>query len=298
MTETEILNQIRTTSNRMECYAVELTPALATLFLSTAKHNRPLNPQRVKKYEGQIAQRQWAHTGEPLIFSRGGNMLNGSHRCHATILAGVAVPVTVILGIDEQTWKHMDSGRSRSTADNLPAGQTYRTETAAVLNLIQYELSGVLSQYGSGGKHALSASDAPDMLECFPGVDDAIKFMISARCRHFGNHSVLSYSYFRAHLHDPVKADEFFTRLGDGINLQLGSPMLALRERLNVIKKDTKRTTKTDEVLAIVIKAWTKFTQGQSVRDLRWRSVGSAAETFPLWPGPSIRTFARGRLPG
>lgn len=63
---------------------------------------------------------KWCLTGEPIIISADGEILNGHHRLQACIEAGVGFIATITYGVtDDLSFAHIDVGNIRSRAQVL-----------------------------------------------------------------------------------------------------------------------------------------------------------------------------------
>lgn len=82
--------------------------------------NRKLSRSKVNKYAEAMMAGRWCLTGEPIIISDDGEILNGHHRLQACLEAGVGFISTVTYGvIDDLSFAHIDVGNMRSRAQVL-----------------------------------------------------------------------------------------------------------------------------------------------------------------------------------
>ncbi|WP_318486772.1 ParB N-terminal domain-containing protein [Photobacterium leiognathi] len=82
--------------------------------------NRKLSRIKVCKYAEAMKAGRWCLTGEPIIISDDGEILNGHHRLQACIEAGVGFISTVTYGVtDDLSFAHIDVGNMRSRAQVL-----------------------------------------------------------------------------------------------------------------------------------------------------------------------------------
>jgi hypothetical protein len=80
---------------------------------------------------------------------------------------------------------------------------------------------------------------------------------------------------------DDVATLVFMEGLRTGASLASSSPIYLLRERLlnNSGKNGYKWET---EVMAITIKAWNKYVNGENAKLIRWSQAGNNVESFPI----------------
>lgn len=80
---------------------------------------------------------------------------------------------------------------------------------------------------------------------------------------------------------DTPRANEFFARLIDGVQLAEHSPIRHLRERLIRTRASHRVRLAEAERVAISIKAWNAYREDRPIQLLIWRSRGSAREALP-----------------
>jgi hypothetical protein len=96
-----------------------ITPEKALEYLTHNKVNRPLNKAQVEFYAEEMRKGEWVLNGESIQFTRNGELVNGNHRMHAVIKAGIPVKFTVIRNVDDNSFARFDSGRNRGLGDVL-----------------------------------------------------------------------------------------------------------------------------------------------------------------------------------
>ncbi|WP_116870637.1 ParB/RepB/Spo0J family partition protein [Vibrio splendidus] len=88
--------------------------------INTKNKNRKLSKTKVKKYAEDMKNGQWCLTGEPIIISSDGEILNGHHRLEASHEAGVGFIAPITYGVtDELSFAHIDVGNMRSRSQVL-----------------------------------------------------------------------------------------------------------------------------------------------------------------------------------
>ncbi|PQJ62391.1 ParB N-terminal domain-containing protein [Photobacterium angustum] len=116
---------VKTTLKHVEVY---INPRLALQMLDLSQRgavnkknkNRKLSRTKVNKYVEAIKNGKWCLTGEPIIISADGEILNGHHRLQACIEAGVGFIATITYGVtDDLSFAHIDVGNIRSRAQVL-----------------------------------------------------------------------------------------------------------------------------------------------------------------------------------
>ncbi len=82
--------------------------------------NRKLSRNKVRKYAEAMKKGKWCLTGEPIIISADGEILNGHHRLEAACEAGVGFIAPLTYDVtDDLSFAHIDVGNMRSRAQVL-----------------------------------------------------------------------------------------------------------------------------------------------------------------------------------
>lgn len=292
MNVVDIIQRLKAMGHSVDARKIILTPDLARELLTHMAHNRPFRPSRVEYYASTISKNEWKYTGQGLIFSTDGTMINGQHTCLAVIKADRPIEVFVVLDVPPEAWLYMDQASARTSADMISHAFSEEVQhpkvVAAALAFIHSEQMGLRSRRG-----LLMPPQAPDLLKQFPDVTVAAAWAND----HTGpgkirmTSGMLAYCLFRARVHNPEKADVFVARLFDGLQLTATSPAYLLRERLNSNAASRSKLQPPD-VLALWIKAWTFFDDDRTLAILKWNGGRDKkrvrAEKFPTWPGPVL----------
>src|SRR6476469_3133879 len=93
------------------------TPAQAEQALLKNEVNRVLRPSKVEQYARDMSNGNWGHS--VILFDAEGRMIDGQHRLHAQLKAGVNVKYLIVRNLPPETQKFVDTGINRSVADIL-----------------------------------------------------------------------------------------------------------------------------------------------------------------------------------
>lgn len=110
-------------SNRVEPYArcITITPQLAEHILKTlpegVERNRKRSPRKMKQYTRDMEAGGWMLTGQPIIFSRTGRLLDGGNRLSAVVMSGKKIRTLAVFGVFDETFVQLDNGRNRTKKD-------------------------------------------------------------------------------------------------------------------------------------------------------------------------------------
>lgn len=268
-------------------HAIEkITPEIATAILETNTKNRKLSSLVVAKLAAQMKSKQWNFDGSPVRIDDKGDLVDGQHRLWAIVESGTTQEFLVVRGVDEASMATMDTGKSRSFADILSLEDKNLksvTNVAAVTSLMYRWEQGLR---GSQLRAAnTNFTPYPLLLEFFRANREEIieverqGHKYSRRSGATQSAMALVYWLFNKLDHDD--AEYFFERLGDGIDLQEGSPILALRKWLQASYLQRPRP-QAEFGLALIIKAWNAYRRGENIQVLTWKRGGSSPETFPI----------------
>lgn len=94
-----------------------ISPNTAIMYLKNAGKNRKLSEKKVQDYAKQMTDGEWVLNGEPIIFGKSGNLIDGQHRLRAVIYANATVQMLVVRGVNDEYFDSIDSGKSRSLQD-------------------------------------------------------------------------------------------------------------------------------------------------------------------------------------
>lgn len=119
---------VKVISTSLKHVVIYITPTLARDMLQFSRRgavnkehqNRKLNVSKVKKYSEAMKKGKWCLTGEPIIISHDGEILNGHHRLKAASDANVGFIAPITYGVtDDLSFAHIDVGNMRSRAQVL-----------------------------------------------------------------------------------------------------------------------------------------------------------------------------------
>lgn len=119
------VREVKTDLQHIDLY---ITPELARDMLQYSRRgainpehkNRKISKARVKSYAEAMKESKWCLTGEPIIISSEGEILNGHHRLEASCesQSGFIAPVTY--GVtDDLSFAHIDVGNNRTRSQVL-----------------------------------------------------------------------------------------------------------------------------------------------------------------------------------
>ena len=174
----------------------------------------------------------------------------------------------------------MDTGARRNLKDALALrGVTGGTKLAAAVAYIWRCTNGKV-------RHAIAKPTVRQGVELYTadpeGIEAAARVGERVRSRFRVSGAMVAGIYYTFASVDPDAADDFIERLIDGVGLEEGSPILALRrymERQVTAGAGTRSNNVT--MHALWVKAWNAWRRGELVSTLSWKATGLRAEAFP-----------------
>lgn len=276
--------QLRDLSVRAEV----ITPARAAEILSRNDKNRKIASAVVEKYGRDMKGGSWVLNGQTIKIGASGRLLDGQHRCSAAERFGVSFPAIVVEGLDDDVFDTFDLGQKRAISAILKDRSESNTANLAAALRFAWLLE---KGYITLRNVAPTITELLDTLDRHPEIRDSVKLI--TRVRDVTSSIALSLHYFFARV-DQGKADEFMERLGDGVMLSAGSPILKLREILLADRANLKRRLSDSEKAALMIKAWNAHLAGLSVKTLKWQTGGDRREEFPRIKGLAHEDLSNG----
>lgn len=243
--------------------------------------NRPQSKKGLKRYI-EAMRKGWQYTGETIIFSLSGRLLNGQHRLVACIEAQRPFPCLVSFGVDPDAFKFMDIGIART------AGHIFAIEGVTNSNLVAAAIR-IVYQYmhdrSWAGQHSYIEND--DLLSFYWDHRDIQRSLKFGRRLQSHEPSLLPQRWGAAlhyicALKNRGEADAFFESVATGIGITSSS------EQTNRIRKkllaNAKKTSDRDAevyLAAYLIQAWNAHRLGDKREAFRWRGGQNPNQAFP-----------------
>lgn len=256
-----------------------VSPAQAKAWLEGRLPNRRVSPSTVAKLARDMIGGRFVPNGETIKLNEAGRLLDGQHRLEGVVQAGIPVLMTIARNVPDEAMPTIDAGRARTFGDvvAIRGGANSNVVASAAQWLARYEQGSITSQ------HALSHSELDDVLARHPRLGESTKKAgVAGKIIPPG---MLAFVHYVASGKDEAMADEFVTMVqtgtaSDGSGLASEHPAFRLRERF-IAQKGSKLKIARIERMAVLIRAWNLYRAGRSIKILRWRSSGPAAEPFP-----------------
>lgn len=244
--------------------------------------NRPLGLAVVDQYCRDMLAREWTNDGSPIRFNVHGQLIDGQHRLHAQIKAGLTMRWLVIRDVEVKANLNIDMNKRRRLSDLLGyAGESDPQLLVAIIRLVWNIRANKLSR----GRYAVSAAEMNQLLEDHPDVRFSAE--IAAWCKRRSMTPIAPSILGAAHWMIMQKvgrenADLFVARVTTLIGEEEGSPILALNSRMNQIKGNGQRINQRDQ-LNFAIKTWNYDAVGKLVNSMTLYPKNQKAHDWKLF---------------
>lgn len=273
----------------MHLQVMNVTPEIATDWLSKNGKNRRYSQKHAEKIANAIRSGEWSLNGETICFDDQGRLLDGQHRLNAVVLSGQPIRVAVATGVSDpgafETYDSVQRTRSADQIAEMKGVSNSRKVTAAARVVMSWECSKSISDFhklimNSQGfsPHELSnlAVEISDEVEhCHEMIGNKILRMTRVGSYILGMMVILNRI-------NPVNTQCFFQKVQSGVVESPNDPALVYRDRMfgnNGSFRSERRWR--IAAMAMTVKAWNAHKRGSTVANLRFRQEGDNPETFP-----------------
>lgn len=257
-----------------------VSPGQAQIWFDNALSNRRLSKRWVDKYAQAMQVDEWPFNGHTMLFDEAGRLMDGRHRCAASMQSGCSFESLCVFGLSHDVIPTLDTGRSRSPADVLEIvkGESNSRMLAAALNWLWMYNENLLGVQFT--RISMPRATLLDYYEQHQGVREALVWGRKARrLLPPGMSSALCYLMS---CKDKNLAEQFFLALTLGENLSHKDGMYLLRDRF---QRDWGARVKMQPIYkaALTIKVWNAWRSGRfQLGRLRWQTEAGECEPFPI----------------
>jgi hypothetical protein len=258
---------------------VNVTPELAEFWLTQNQSNRRVRRTIWKSYARDMQAGAWKLTAEPVKLSPEGKLLDGQHRLHAVVDAGVTVPMFVAYDVPDDAQAAMDSGAKRTASDALALRGDSQTSLVAATARIAL---GVAYSPESIGRYTATHAEIMDWVDNYPDVFDAASFISNIQSRLKGcRPSMATYTLLMLSQIDHDQAYSFWSAVADQVGDYPGDPVLALARRFGEAYREREQLSHSAQ-LSMIYRAWNSRRGNKPLRIVRVNSPGAAGGLIPV----------------
>lgn len=271
----------------MRIERVTITPAMARkLTAELADNQRKLRETKVAQYARDMKAGDWPLTGDTIKIDVNGKLIDGQHRVAAIALAEIDVEMFVAYDVDPAVMPVLDNGLTRKFGDVLHiSGTPNRNLTGAIVRYVcQFEAKNYTASSGFGrpvptNSEMLTRFEAD--VELFQTSTQRGYDVQRSRLTPGGPAGTAFFLFTKASDAGTDYAHRFFDSLLSGANLELGDPILALRNRVTRARIER---LKSAEYLALYVRTWNALAGGRTLDTVPIVTGGRTLSnaTFPL----------------
>lgn len=254
-----------------------VTPEIASSWLFNNTNNRRQKKSVIGNFSNAMLRGDWL-VGQPIMFDVNGRLIDGQHRLLAVIKAGIPIKFLVVRNCLPESFDKLDIGSRRTNSDILyMEGSKYSEILAPALSIIDAYNCGQLQLFQ---ERAPTPTQCLKLLANNKGIKDSVEFICGLPNRYVLSYSIAAFCHYLFSKTDSEKATDFFNGLYQGNNLQEGSPILVLRNKLTEDRASQRKYRKIF-LIAFVFKAWKLYLKNESAKYIRWNPYGDSPEKFP-----------------
>jgi hypothetical protein len=254
---------------------MQITPEMAADWLGRKRRNRNIRQRNVDAIARDITSGRWRLNGDSVKFGPDGLLDDGQHRLMAVVQAGIAVPMLVMHGLSEEARHTVDSGMSRKYADMLAmAGYSQYGVLSSTVRRMWHWDHGFYMLHGGAAMVNPSYQELDDYLASLNGeIEHAVEYAMPVYKDARMTPTVLAtLSIILPRSKNGDRAGHFLSGLVTGINLEEGSPILALRRKL--ARVDDKLIARSEGITqedrrALACRAWKMWVEGKKTDSKR-----------------------------
>ncbi|MFJ9365424.1 hypothetical protein ACIRRA_13530 [Nocardia sp. NPDC101769] len=267
--------------DRVISEVVEIDGPMARQMLELNPNNRPLRQARVQQYYDDMVSGRWQFNGEPIKFSSDGELLDGQHRLAAIArTSGMKFPILVVRNLSRETQVTMDQGAKRTPADQLTISGIRGHNTTMVAAALRVYIPWLEGNLFSDHTNVVSTTRIVEFATVYPEVVALAERFTSVASRLKCRPAVACAVLIRLTEVDEDAAAEFLRLWDSLVGLPAGSPILALRQRLDHLHTNRIRTNDRDQI-GLVVWAWNLWRRGKTVSKLQRPKGGFTKDNFP-----------------
>ena len=273
-------------SRKPSASIIYVDPAMARRVLAKNTRNRPISEAHVQRLMNEMESGRWQYNGEAIKWSIDDVLLDGQHRL--TALSRLeddfpAVPFLVVRNLSTETQNTMDQGRVRAAADQLVIDGLATDNGKVIAGAIRVYLEwtrGTLFTDRIGNR--ISNPEVVEWAHEHPVELDMLRDLACTQLKRVkARPSVTLATMLVLRMVDGEAQRVFAASLYSGTNLAPGSPILALRERLDRIK-ETKVAVSDRDMIGFFLLAWNAWRAGRPVTKLQMPKGGTwTRSNFP-----------------
>ena len=259
-----------------------VTPEQAHEYLGYNTHNRNLRGRPASAFAADMANGDFLLNGETIKFATDGTLLDGQHRLAAIVESGVAIRTIIVRGLPSATQETMDGGMKRTFPDVLKLrGEVNYITLATTIRAVAKWEAGIRGRTDGGSSGPFTNAQLFRVLDTYPWLRDGCILTAKTATSVGLPGRVGGLLWWLCMRISPEDTEAFFDRLNSDENHKSGDPIYELRKAIQNNSAGIRGERTGRYLLAISIKAWNKYRDGETVGVLKFRPGGANPERFP-----------------
>jgi len=256
-----------------------VTPELAERLLCSNIQNRVPRLSQVQKNAAAMTEGNWKRTGQTIIITDGGRMIDGQHRLLACYLSGASFDTYIVTDVEDEEplFAYIDCGAGRTAKDALQTGG-FNGVSASIagaikLDFSQFAIGNFKQVYVPQAMILDYAKENPDIVELAHSMLENNRMAVEI----IGKKPVALYlGWLVRQEYGLTTVGEFMGLLADE-TLATDHPATMLRKKYADLDKEyAKLGFQTDHRIIFFVKAFNAWKTGQTLKNLR--------VTETVWP--------------
>jgi hypothetical protein len=250
-----------------------VTPATARAWLDTTpEHQRKVSPVHVARLARAMVSGTYMMNPQPFVLDTAGVLIDGQHRCHAIIAAGVDLPAMVTTDADPALFSVIDLQQRRAASQFLGRNGGLISAASKTIGLY-YATAGQMTNWPAITNESIAMTlervEAMPMLRMYA---ENIR-MISKESKLPAGH-LLAHTVIVEETSDRDLLGEWHRGLQTGEDLAAGDPRLVLRARWAGGRHTTMNIGDLSKrpSWSMIVQAWNAYRIGSKVGVLRYRT--------------------------
>lgn len=242
-----------------------VTPEIAKEILENNTGNRKVTQNHVDFLASQMKNGQFSMTGETIKISKTGNLIDGQHRLNAIIKSGVCLELAFCVGLEDEIFDKIDTGRTRTASDILSVkGFSQVNELASAVRTINRLEKKVKNEFS--GTSQMSSHDILEFVNNNQNILEIVKWVCTRNPRfRMMSSGAIAALYYLFEKRDAKRVDEFFDAYYTGIGILDNNPIYVLRNRLIMDSTNKTKLKSIDKAIAM-IHTWNLFVKNKNLK--------------------------------
>ena len=201
---------------------------------------------------------RWKNTGETIIFSKEGELLNGQHQLLGVIKSDIPQNFLISYGVDKSAFDVMDSGKSRTYADVLGM-MKYKNPAilgALARTILAYERNGGFEAKNFKSTNQISKSETIAYIEANPDIVNYVERY--KKCNLTGS-STTAFLYWLFSNIDQTDAEKYLDMVLMGYGISSDTLESYLFNKLQRNRNAIQNKMTKNAIIANIIIGWNRF---------------------------------------